>query len=186
MECSCGGIPCKRAGLALGADLQENSEDVGISEGARPVLSVWDNRGFQPRGWGGETFIPTCQVVVAAAWCAHDGPGADVTFLCAISGSFMFASRVLSMVCLWKLATLLGMGACGTEERPRIEQRCPVGAVVGGNTVVALCSAMACNGRVTGLDHREMCQGEIHQILSDRIPLNSDARLCVACNVLVF
>lgn len=96
----------------------------------------------------------------AAAWCAHDGPGPDVTFLCAISGSLVFASRVLSMVCLWKLATLLDMGACGTEERPRIEQRYPVGAFVGRNTVIAFCSAMACNGRVTGLDHREMCQGK--------------------------
>jgi hypothetical protein len=187
MEGSCGGIPWKRAGLALWADLQENSEDVGISEGARPLLSVWDNHGFQPRAGGGETFIPIYQgFPCGCSLVRRRGPGADVTFLCAISGSLMFASRVLSMVCLRTLATLLGMGACGTEERPRIEQRYPVGAVVGRNTVISFCSAMACNGLVAGLDHRETCKGEIHQILPDRIPQNSGARLCVACNVFVF
>jgi hypothetical protein len=52
MEGSCGGIPQKRAGLARGADLQENSEDVVISEGTHSLLSSWDQARLPAQSWG--------------------------------------------------------------------------------------------------------------------------------------
>ena len=187
MECSSGGIPCKRAGLALGADLQENSEDVSISEGARSLLSVWDNHGIQPRAGGGETFIPTCQGVpcgcslVRTRWAGArrhvslcDQWQPRVCKPCAFDGLLVEAGYAARHGRVWYRRTppyraaMSRRSCCGWKHSGRL---------------------LFCHG-VQRACHRAGPQGnvpgEIHQILPDRIPLNSGARLCVACNVFVF